>query len=268
MDQRVITDGAPQILKVGVRTDRQRQIRLIVSDARQKNTVFTNRYNVVNGDQTFYVRMPLAPAVALVQVYDDALGNQPGAMSGITMIGSNRKPGMGIERMPLEKVTDMVDMTNPDVRGFVDLAQRFSYNAGWMNPGKYSSWGGKIRFSYQPTLFNGDSGKESATPARVGENTGLIEISQKLFIPFTVPMRFAILCHEFAHFYLNNEKFSEVEADLQGLLIYLGLGFPHIEAKQAFLETFIGSPSELNSYRYKVIERFIDDFEKNKFAML
>jgi hypothetical protein len=261
MQQRILTGYQEQILKIGVRTAKPEQIRIIVSDAAQKNTVFTNRYNVVNGDKFFYIRMPMAPNVALVQVYNDANGPVANDNS-FTMIGSDRKPGMGIEQMELEKKMDVVDMSNPDVRSFVDLGQRFSYNAGWLQTGLYKT--GPVKISFLPALMD-DKGKESATPARVGEESGIIEVSQKLCVPFTVPMRFAILCHEFAHFYLNHEKYSEIEADLQGLLIYLGLGYPHIEAHQAFLETFIGTPTELNKKRYDIIKRFIKDFENHKF---
>jgi hypothetical protein len=51
-------------------------------------------------------------------------------------------------------------------------------------------------------------------------------------------MRFAILCHEFSHFYVNEDMDNESEADINGLLIYLGLGYPRIEGYQAFLEVF------------------------------
>ena len=78
----------------------------------------------------------------------------------------------------------------------------------------------------------------------------------------TIPMRLAILLHEFSHFYLNETMDDEIEADLNGLLIYLGLGYPRIEAYQAFLETFKGVPSEQNKNRYDVINKFINDFEK------
>ena len=117
-----------------------------------------------------------------------------------------------------------------------------------------------------PVLTNSD-GKESGTPARIGEKTKIIDVSQRIFIPFTVPMRFAILCHEFAHCYRNTDKFSEVEADLQGLLIYLGLGYPRIEAYKAFLEVFLGSRSALNAQRYDKVKKFIDDFESHKFLI-
>ena len=72
----------------------------------------------------------------------------------------------------------------------------------------------------------------------------------------------AILLHEFSHFYLNEKIDDEMEADLNGLLIYLGLGYPRIEAYQAFLETFKEKPTQLNKARYDLINKFINDFEK------
>jgi hypothetical protein len=83
----------------------------------------------------------------------------------------------------------------------------------------------------------------------------------------------AILLHEFSHFYLNAEINDETEADKNALMIYLGLGYPRIEACEAFLDTFIKSsqgPTPLteeqlavNSRRYNIIHKYIQDFEKN-----
>ena len=80
-------------------------------------------------------------------------------------------------------------------------------------------------------------------------------------------MRMAILLHEFAHFYLNKNIDDETEADLNGLLIYLGLGYPRIEGYEAFLQVFEGSPTAENKKRYDVINEFIQNFEKKKFVM-
>jgi hypothetical protein len=90
----------------------------------------------------------------------------------------------------------------------------------------------------------------------------LIEVSKDAFSKFTIPMRLAILFHEFSHYYLNEQINDEMEADLNGLLIYLSLGYPRIEAYQAFLETFQGTPTKLNKSRYELINKFINDFDK------
>jgi hypothetical protein len=80
-------------------------------------------------------------------------------------------------------------------------------------------------------------------------------------------MRMAILLHEFAHFYLNENIEDEIEADLNGLLIYLGLGYPRIDGYEAFLQVFEGTPSEQNVVRYDVINKFIQDFENKKYVI-
>ena len=80
-------------------------------------------------------------------------------------------------------------------------------------------------------------------------------------------MRFAILCHEFSHFYVNEDMTDETEADINGLLIYLGLGYPRIEALEAFYEVFDNYPSEENKRRSDKIINFIDNFEKNNIVI-
>lgn len=80
-------------------------------------------------------------------------------------------------------------------------------------------------------------------------------------------MRMAILLHEFSHYYLNSDIADEVEADLNALTIYLGLGYPIKEAYAAFGETFIGAPSQLNKNRYDIINTFIRDYiEEHKLS--
>jgi hypothetical protein len=99
-----------------------------------------------------------------------------------------------------------------------------------------------------------------ATPARISTKNGRIQVSQEAFVPFTIPMRMAILLHEFSHYYVNSDIANETEADLNGLTIYLGLGYPIKEAYAAFGETFIGFPSPENKIRYQIIDKFIKDY--------
>jgi hypothetical protein len=118
-----------------------------------------------------------------------------------------------------------------------------------------------------PTIISSKSGKELETPARISKESGRIQVSQKKFVPDTVPMRMAILLHEYSHFYVNKDINDESEADLNGLLIYLGLGYPRFEGHEAFLKTFISTPSEQNKIRYDKIKSFIDNFEKNNYIV-
>jgi len=118
-----------------------------------------------------------------------------------------------------------------------------------------------------PTIISSKSGKELQTPARINKDNGVIQVSQKKFTPDTVAMRMAILLHEYSHFYVNKDIDNESEADLNGLLIYLGLGYPRFEGHEAYLKTFISTPTEMNKVRYDKIKSFIDNFEKNNYIV-
>ena len=173
-----------------------------------------------------------------------------------------------VNKTPLEKRLDVVDIKNMLVANFVDFAQRFSYNAPYLSANKtYQSDNGQFLIEYLPVIVSSNSGKELTTPARISRVTGRIQVAKKYFDKYTVPMRFAILCHEFSHFYVNENMDDESEADINGLLIYLGLGYPRIEGYQAFLEVFKDAPNENNKKRFDKIDNFIRNFEKNKMVI-
>lgn len=239
-------------LLIKVRTYRPEKIRLKVLDADQPNTTFTNRYKTIDGESIFFVRMPVSPQNALVQVYNEANGNLPVGMDNTVEVQS-------ITKEQLDKKLDVIDFSNPLVRSFVNFATRFSYNAGTLPSGDYVSDDKKFMIKY-PAIIQ-DDGIEQSTPARIDIDTGVIEVSKKHFLEYTVPNRMAILLHEFSHVYLNDNVDDEVEADLNGLLIYLGLGYPRIEAFEVFAKTFLGTPTDQNKVRYDRIKDFIDNFE-------
>ena len=93
-------------------------------------------------------------------------------------------------------------------------------------------------------------GQVDPTPARISQQTGIIEVSKKDFLEYTIPMRMAILLHEFAHFYLNEIMEDEIEADKHSLNIYMALGYPRIDAYNVYLDVFANAPTELNKDRY------------------
>ena len=196
--------------------------------------------------------MPVSPKDALVYIYNEANGNLSVGVDNTVDVDS-------ITKEPLEKKLDVIDMSNPLVRSFINFATRFSYNAGSLPSGNYVSDDKQFVIKYLPIIE--DEGVEQTTPARVDIDSGTIEISKRQFLDYTVPNRMAILLHEFSHVYLNDNVDDEVEADLNGLLIYLGLGYPRIEAFEVFAKTFLNAPSDLNGMRYEKIKNFIDNFE-------
>lgn len=247
-------------LKICVKTDSPQKIRIVVKDADKPNTNFTNRWKTVNGETDFYVRMPISGKSALIDVYNEKNGNRHKGEDPTFEVTE-------VKKIPLEKKLDVVDLSNPMIASFVNFAVKFCYNAGWLESGKYVSRDERFTIEYLPTIMSSRTGKALNTPARISQSTGRIQVSQEKFVPMTVPMRLAILFHEFSHYYINDDMKDEVEADLNGLLIYLGLGYPRIEAYEAFLSTFANVATQQNKERYDKINKFITDFENNNYIV-
>jgi len=239
-------------LLIKVHTFGTETIRIKVVDADQPNTVYTDRYRTIEGDSTFFVRLPVSGQSVNVYVYNDVNGNYNSGVDTSFEV-------LSITKEQLDKKLDVIDFSNAQVRSFVNFATRFSYNAGTLPSGTYVSDDKQFVIVYSPTIQ--DNGQEQTTPARIDIDSGVIEVSKRQFLEYTIPNRMAILLHEFSHIYLNDNVDDEVEADLNGLLIYLGLGYPRIEAFEVFAKTFLNAPTDQNKMRYDKIKDFIDDIE-------
>jgi hypothetical protein len=259
MVYQITTNYDELTLLVRVVTQQPEKIRLIVKDCKMRDTIFTDRYKTVNGEVSFFVRMPVSPKKVYLCIYNERVGN----------LDTNQDTSfevVEIKKLSLEKKMDVVDFSDRNLKTFVKFCTRFCFNAGDMSSGTYKSSDGKYTIEYLPTITY-PNGRESSTPARIGVDSGIIQVSQAKFRPMTIPMRMAILLHEYSHFYVNEKMHDETEADLNGLLIYLGLGYPRIEAYEAFLKTFVNVPSQQNKARYDTINKFINEFEKNNFIV-
>ncbi len=253
MNYSLWTRYEPVTLKVIVATRSPEVICLRVYDPSQANTVFTDRTKTINGTEELFVRMPLSPFTCKLEVYNKKNGNMGAGQDDSFKV-------IDIKRQDLQKTLSRTNMDTFSVRNFVGFAEKFAYNAGWLAaPKDYVSGFGPYKIEYLPVIIN-SKGERMATPARISTKNGRIQASQQSFRNFTIPMRMAILLHEFSHFYLNDDVSNETEADLNGLTIYLGLGYPVREAFAAFGETFIGSPTPQNKQRYDIINKFIRDY--------
>ena len=261
MNYRLNTRFDEMCLVVTVSVIQPCEVVVKIYDESKPNVVFTDRWATVITEKTFFLRLPITSENIVVSVYDKKKGNLPKEQEkNIKLIN--------VKKTPLEKRLDVVDIKNPVVANFVDFAQRFSYNAPYLSDNKtYQSDNGEFLIEYLPIIVSSKTGKELTTPARISKVTGRIQVAKNYFDKYTVPMRFAILCHEFSHFFINDDINDESEADINGLLIYLGLGYPRIEGLQAFFEVFKESDSQENMKRMKIIERFVMDFENNKMVL-
>ena len=225
-----------------------------VFDKTQAATVFVVMKKTIAQRESLFVRMPLSPNTVQVQAVNVDYGSNPVLRdTGFRIVY--------IKKHELQLTLAQTKMDTPMVRSFVRFAQRFAYNCGWYDVNRtYKSNMGGFSIEYLPFITKPNTNVRMSTPARVSTKTGLIQVSKEQFVLFTIPMRMAILLHEFSHYYLNTDVSNEVEADLNALTIYLGLGYPVKEAYSAFRETFIGYPSEQNKQRFKIINKFIRDY--------
>ncbi len=144
---------------------------------------------------------------------------------------------------------------------FMDFAIRFAQKAGYVKPGFYHSPDHEFLIQYLPTITD-ELGNELVTPARIHRQMPRVQLSQKLFQQFTVPVRVAILSHEGCHFFMNTR--SERNADLCGLQYYLDYGFPTIEAIYAAIKVFKRHPESIGKPhvdRTADIMNFIDQYK-------
>lgn len=246
-------DEKPCTLMFDIQSAFPKKMYIKVADAEKPNTIFTNRTCKVDSQEGIFVRMPISPKRAVIHI-----------MSEQEIGGGQDKNYKVIDakKLPLKRKLTSFNHANPTIQKFVRFAQEFCAKAGYISAkgSIYTSDDGKFRIDYLDDIVD-DSGKSIKTPARISRNEGIIEVSKVKFEKYTIPMRMAILLHEFSHFYLNTDMANETEADLNGLIIYLGLGYPRIDAYNVFTQVFSTSANELNVNRMKIIDDFIRNFE-------
>jgi len=257
------TNKVPFTLVLGIRTTKPEKIAIQLSDTRKPSTTYISRVSEVNGYREFYLNMPLSPKAAVLTVYNVAVGN----------VNVNLDKSFVIEKLKSENLENCPVWMNNDTSSFVKFAQQFSENASILSagvdkPSIYRSDDAKFHIDYYNKIKDKKTGEVLSTPARIGHQSGIIEVSKSDFVKYTIPMRMIILLHEYAHKYLNpttNRPIAyEIGADINALNIYLGLGYPPSEAHYAFLHVFKEANNEQNAKRYQVINDFIDKFTKGE----
>lgn len=243
------TKRLPTNILVGLRCNTPTKVRIRAIDPYKKGAVYIDRISDVSGSKDFEIRLPQSPEKLLIKI--------------MSADGANDN---GIEVVKLEKKElpqYLPCLSGKKVSSFLKFAKEFCENAGILSAGRYQSDDKQYTIDYLPQIVH-ENGEILTTPARISNSNGRMEISQKAFRRMSIPMRMAIVCHEFSHFYLNEVQRDEIEADLNALTLYMGMGYPVIEAHKAFLETFHKSPTDTNKERYVYLKTFIDNFDTLK----
>jgi hypothetical protein len=161
-----------------------------------------------------------------------------------------------------------------ETKDFLTLAINFAQRAGFEKASDegvlWKTDDDKFRIKYFNVISDIKTGRVYNTPARIGHNTGIIEVAKAKFDKYTVPMRLIILLHEFSHKYKNPKIglpiSDEVGADINALYIYLGLGFSKIDAICVFANVFLKAQTKGNIDRMRKIMDYIQRFENGEFA--
>jgi len=252
MRKRIELNEKPTKLKVIIKTDAKEKIWIKVSDANRKNTYYTKRYAFIDGVEEFFVLMPQSPMEALVIVYNDENGR----------LRNDESFDFKVQALPydLPKYKFSKKTTS-----FIKFAQEFADECGYLSSSArgdtYMSNNGRFRIDYFDVIRNSRTRKIVSTPARISQINGRIEVSARQFRKYTIPMRMAILLHEYSHYFINKNPSSEIQADINGLNIYLKLGYPKIDIYNVFLNVFKRSPSMQNKKRYIKLDKFVKNFK-------
>ena len=259
------TNKVPFSLILGIETDKPERLKIEVKDNRKPATFYVNRKATVNKYREFELTFPKSPQAAILVVYNTAKGDMPLAQD----------TSIRLKKLEPSKLIECPIWMKDSTKSFVKFAQQFTDNASILSSGKrkphiYRSDDAKFHIDYFDIIRDKKTGAIINTPARVGHQTGIIEVSKKDFLRYTVPMRMIILLHEYAHKHLNKDIGrpidDEIGADVNALSIYLSLGYSPLEAHYAFLNVFKTANNAGNRKRYLVLSDFIHKFTSGKFT--
>lgn len=263
MNVDIPANNFPFQLSVTIESKRPIAIRLVAYDPNKPATRYTDLRGKVDGKRVFQLKFPVTPKRLKLKIFNPEFGNLP----------YGEDSSFKVKDLKVTKLKEYDVWWNQDTKNFYKFAVEFSENASILSAGErkphiYRSDDGKFTIDYYNVIYDRNTNKRLSTPARVGHNSGIIEVSKAKFMEYTVPMRLVILLHEYAHKYLNpklNRKIEyETGADIQGLYIYLGKGWSPIEAHKSFLKVFKTANTKSNHKRYKIIKDFIDKYDRGK----
>ena len=267
MPQKVLpSNKQPFSLDMNVSTLVPLKLRVQAFDKKKPYSVYYGMSgNVDQRGRTFNLTFPISPDELVIRVFPEMFKTY----------AEYQKYSNDSQRIILNKLKVGPLKTTPiwlskDDMDFIKFAQWFSTNASVLSatqvngiPSIYKSDSGKFVIHYHTKIRNKD-GSYVSTPARIGHDSGEIDVSQIDFMKYSIPGRMAILLHEYSHKYVNEStglKVSdEIGADINALNIYLSLGYSPIEAGLVFLKVFETANNEYNHKRYLVLKDFMTKF--------
>jgi hypothetical protein len=261
MQETIHTKDKPLSLLITVNAPADTVISVIVKDSEQLNTVLTKRSIPVQaGTTTFEIPLPLAGTYTDVILINEASGTN----DGFELVK--------IQKAELTTHHRLIDFNRwYHVNEFIAFIKRFCFNAGTLpvndpiNDKEYyrsSMWHFFIK--YMTVITDFASGMAITMLTCICINSGLFEVAQSDFINYTVPERIAPMCHEYGHAFSNLNPNDESEADINGLMLYLGMGFSPEEAEVVWEKIFAQNNTNENADRMQLMKQYIADFKNGK----
>lgn len=228
-----------------------RPVRLIISIFNPENKAqFIHRKILLKGSKKLRFKLPFSSDKVRVEILskDLPLGDAHYIIEGIKIQRDTKCP---------------VELTDRDKR-FIKFAKWFSMDLKGLDAGEK----GTIYQSDEFTIMLLDKilekGKEVSTPARIGKESGIIQVSISKVKLFSVPMLMVMLLHEYAHRYKNPEygraTGNELSADLIAVNIALNIGFDAGEVLRCFRAVFKTKDTAQNRKRWKAVLKLVKWF--------
>lgn len=222
------------------------QLGIRVYDPRHTHTYYFRRkatFKHAPAEREFNIALPVSPEVLELELYDK---HNP------------EDNAFEILNLNIEKLPDSTLWAKDAQHRFLEFAIEFAQKAGHVSPGFYESQNHEFLFQYLPKITD-TFGRELITPARTHREMPRVQISQRLFKTYSIPIRVAILAHEGCHWFLNTR--DQTTADLCGIQQYLDYGFPTIEAVYAVTKVFGNHPELVGPSQLKRTQTIIDFIE-------
>ena len=207
----VNTKRKPCAVKFNITTDgTQVPIYIIGYDPITPNTFYFKSRFLITGQEEVTMNCPQSPINLKIVIWSHK--DIPYQIASIKLLPFNR--------------------TEPDDPN-VTFIEKFARYAGILRPGLFRHKKALFDIDFRRNIYK-DDGSVHKTPARIHVEDPIIQVSQAKFNEMSIPERIIILLHEFSHNFINYDQDDEVEADQHGVNIYNELGYPKIEAINAF----------------------------------
>lgn len=245
-------------LQVTVKSPTKKRFFIIAGEKDRVNSAYARRDMEVEGERTITLSFPVTPETMLIGIWN----KHNKADNNFTV---------EFNEVPLRTYNVWLDF---ETKTFLNLAFRFCRVCGY----EFASPKGRVisqdkfTIKYFPVIIDYMKNMPLSTPARIGHNSGIIEVAKCRFDNYTFAERMMILLHEFSHKYRNPKLGlaieNEIGADINALYIYLGYGFSKIDAINVFANVFLKAQTDSNIKRMRAIMDYIARFESGEYAQL